>query len=103
MIIYNFDFVIFQDADLDILESDEDEIDEDSAVYLESLQDKLNKHVNGNMQVCFFFLLSHHTFFKITEDFTDLCLFLFKSLLNKLSIRKPNIEIKLIYLKWELF
>ena len=55
MIIYNFDFVIFQDADLDILESDEDEIDEDSAVYLESLQDKLNKHVNGNMQVCFCF------------------------------------------------
>ena len=43
--------VWLQDADLDILDSDEDEIDEDSAVYLESLQDKLNKHVNGNMQV----------------------------------------------------
>ena len=40
-----------QDADLDILDSDEDEIDEDSAVYLESLQDKISKHVNGNMQV----------------------------------------------------
>jgi hypothetical protein len=44
-------FSLKQDADLDILDSDEDEIDEDSAVYLESLQDKINKHVNGNMQV----------------------------------------------------
>merc|ERR1719376_1354890 len=29
------------------LDSDEDEIDEDSAMYLESLQDKINKHTNG--------------------------------------------------------
>jgi hypothetical protein len=40
-----------KDADLDILDSDEDEIDEDSAVYLESLQEKVNKHMNGSMQV----------------------------------------------------
>jgi len=46
-----FSWFLLQDADLDILDSDEDEIDEESAVYLESLQDKINKHVNGNMQV----------------------------------------------------
>jgi hypothetical protein len=40
-----------EDADGNILSSDEDEIDEDSAVYLESLQDKLTKHVNGNISV----------------------------------------------------
>ena len=42
-----------KDADQDILDSDEDEIDEDSAVYLESLQEKVNKHMNGSMQVHF--------------------------------------------------
>ncbi len=40
-----------EDADQNILSSSEDEIDEDSAVYLESLQDKLNKHCNGNLTV----------------------------------------------------
>ena len=47
-----------EDADNNILESDEDEIDEESAVYLESLQDKLNKSCNGNLSVrqfCFHF------------------------------------------------
>jgi len=39
------------DADQNILSSDEDEIDEESAVYLESLQDKLNKHCNGNLSM----------------------------------------------------
>jgi len=39
------------DADGQILSSDEDEIDEESAVYLESLQDKLNKHCNGNLSM----------------------------------------------------
>merc|ERR1719510_1206105 len=39
------------DADQGILSSDEDEIDEESAVYLESLQDKLNKHCNGNLSM----------------------------------------------------
>ena len=41
------------DADHNILSSDEDEIDEESAVYLESLQNKLNKHCNGNLSVSF--------------------------------------------------
>ena len=54
-----FDF--FQDdeddADGQILSSDEDEIDEESAVYLESLQDKLNKHCNGNLSVSLFFVI----------------------------------------------
>lgn len=40
-----------EDADHNILSSDEDEIDEESAVYLESLQEKLNKHCNGNLSV----------------------------------------------------
>jgi len=40
-----------EDADHNILSSDEDEIDEDSAVYLESLQDKLNSHCNGNLSM----------------------------------------------------
>lgn len=40
-----------EDADQNILNSDEDEIDEESAVYLETLQDKLNKHCNGNLSV----------------------------------------------------
>ena len=40
-----------EDADNQILESDEDEIDEESAVYLESLQEKLNKSCNGNLSV----------------------------------------------------
>ena len=39
------------DADQNILSSDEDEIDEESAMYLESLQDKLNKSTNGNISV----------------------------------------------------
>ena len=39
------------EGDQNILSSDEDEIDEASAVYLESLQEKLNKHVNGNVSV----------------------------------------------------
>ena len=37
-----------EDADQNILESDEDDIDEESAMYLESLQDKINKSTNGN-------------------------------------------------------
>ena len=41
------------DADQNILSSDEDEIDEESAMYLESLQDKLNKSTNGNISVSF--------------------------------------------------
>merc|ERR1712223_1636673 len=41
------------DADQNILSSDEDEIDEEGAVYLESLQDKLNKHCNGNLSMSF--------------------------------------------------
>lgn len=40
-----------EDADGNILSSDEDEIDEEGAVYLESLQDKLNKHCNGNLSM----------------------------------------------------
>jgi len=39
------------DADQNILSSDEDEIDEESAMYLESLQDKLNKSTNGNISI----------------------------------------------------
>merc|ERR1719213_531303 len=39
------------DSDQNILSSDEDEIDEESAVYLESLQDKLNKSTNGNISI----------------------------------------------------
>merc|ERR1711962_826496 len=37
--------------DVDALDSDEDEIDEDSAMYLESLQDKVSRHTNGNIKV----------------------------------------------------
>ena len=46
---------VFQDDDSDaeqnILSSDEDEIDEEGAVYLESLQEKITKHCNGNLSV----------------------------------------------------
>jgi len=37
------------DAEQNILSSDEDEIDEEGAVYLESLQEKITKHCNGNL------------------------------------------------------
>lgn len=39
-----------EDVDHNLLSSDEDEIDEDSATYLEHLQEKINKQVNGNIQ-----------------------------------------------------
>jgi len=39
------------EGDNEALDSDEDEIDEDSAMYLESLQDKITKHTNGNIKV----------------------------------------------------
>merc|ERR1712025_863872 len=38
-----------EDADQNILSSDEDEIDEEGAMYLESLQEKINKSTNGNL------------------------------------------------------
>ncbi len=40
-----------EDADASLLSSDEDEIDEESAVYLESLQNKIKKATNGNVSV----------------------------------------------------
>jgi len=43
-----------EESDLDendALDSDEDEIDEESSMYLESLQDKISKHTNGNIKV----------------------------------------------------
>ena len=42
------------DSDLEdgeALDTDEDDIDEDSAMYLESLQEKINKHSNGTVTV----------------------------------------------------
>ncbi len=40
------------DGDQNVLSSDEDEIDEEAAVYLETLQDKITKHAaNGNISV----------------------------------------------------
>ena len=66
-----FDF--FQDdeddADGQILSSDEDEIDEESAVYLESLQDKLNKHCNGNLSVSLFYSLIKFIYSEKTPKF----------------------------------
>ena len=40
-----------KDEDLDIVDSNKDKIDEDSAIYLESLQEKVNKHMSRSMQV----------------------------------------------------
>ena len=53
-----------EDSDLDdveALDSDEDEIDEDSAMYLESLQQKLIKHTNGTVNVSIFVAISRTT------------------------------------------
>merc|ERR1719167_1893286 len=38
-----------EDDDGEALDTDEDDIDEDSAMYLESLQEKINKHSNGTV------------------------------------------------------
>ena len=66
------------DADQNILSSDEDEIDEESAMYLESLQDKLNKSTNGNISVSFWKLNDFANFF-FSRIFTKNFLSFFRS------------------------
>ena len=64
------------DADQNILSSDEDEIDEESAMYLESLQDKLNKSTNGNISVSFWKLNDFANFFFL-QNFHEKFSFIF--------------------------